>query len=364
MNTQKERTVFADKTMKRILLICTAVLLALMAGCALAEEQVYTSGAYSYTLDKYGEATILTMPGPEDPSGLLLVPAKVDGHKVEALDASCFPMETDEVMMPQGCYMRSHQQQTHEFRVYWYLDYEGIRELDIAKYLPHMLVKPGEYLLTGAAYRYDISGNWEKLTQDYYLYPTSVNGAKILMETSPDSVTSYTSGHFTYFKTSPETVAICYFDDQEARKVRVPDTLDGLTVVALMPRYGWGNAIYAPRAKEIILPDTLKIIGDNAIYSEDLKELNLPEGLEEIGAYSINAYPVKKLVLPSTLKKIGPYAFNGCRSLKQVTMGAGVEEIDPTSFEDTAKKFTIVAPKGSYAESYAKENKFGFKKAK
>ena len=45
-------------------------------------------------------------------------------------------------------------------------------------------------------------------------------------------------------------------------------------------------------------------------------------------------------------------------------MGAGVEDIDPTAFADTAKKFTIIAPKDSYAETYAKENGYGFKRAK
>ena len=200
--------------------------------------------------------------------------------------------------------------------------------------------------------------------QDYYLFPDSVGGAKIWMYTSPESVTSYTCGDFTYFKLSPDTAAICGFGDEECRKVKVPETLDGLTVTALMVRYGWGNAIYAPLAREIFLPDTLKVIGDDAIHADMMWTLYLPEGLEEIGANAVHAYTMTELTLPASLRKIGRNAFNGCGSLKQVTMGAGVEEIDPTAFADTAKKFTIYAPKGSYAEAFAKENKYGFKPVK
>ena len=103
--------------------------------------------------------------------------------------------------------------------------------------------------------------------------------------------------------------------------MNVPETLDGLTVVALTTRYGWGVAINAALAKEITLPATLKVIGDYAIYAPEVKELVIPEGVEEIGGWSIETYSVKKMTMPSTLRKIGPRAFNGCRSLKQVTMG-------------------------------------------
>ena len=348
----------------RALALC--LLFILVAGCAAADgEKVHTSGGYSYTLDSYDRATLLTAPAPADPSEPMVIPAKVKGHQVVSVDASCIPEDVGEVLMPQGAFMRHYQKQSHEFRAYWYLDYEGIQEIGRANEVPNCYVKKGDYLLTGSAYRYALSGDWEKLVQDYYLYPTSVGGAKIWMETSPDSVTSYTSGSYTYFKTSPETVAICYFRDEESRKIKVPETLDGLTVVALMTRYGWGNAIYAPLAKELILPATLKIIGDYGIYAPEVKELTLPEGLEEIGGYSINMNGLKKLTLPSTLKKIGPGAFNGSRGLKQITIPAGVEEIDPTAFEDLEKKkLTIYAPKGSYAESFAKKYKYKVKRAK
>ena len=115
---------------KRILwALAACLLLVLAAGGAQAEgEKVYTSGDYSYTLNSYGEATLLSMPAPEDAAEPLLVPSVVKGHKVIYLDASCVPVDVDEVLLPQGCFMRHYQMQTHEFRAYWYLDYERIRE--------------------------------------------------------------------------------------------------------------------------------------------------------------------------------------------------------------------------------------------
>ena len=59
---------------KRILwALAACLLLVLAAGGAQAEgEKVYTFGDYSYTVNSYGEATLLSMPAPEDAAEPLL----------------------------------------------------------------------------------------------------------------------------------------------------------------------------------------------------------------------------------------------------------------------------------------------------
>ena len=68
--------------------------------------------------------------------------------------------------------------------------------------------------------------------------------------------------------------------------------------------------------------------------------------------------------MPSTLRKIGYCAFGECTGLKKITIGAGVEEIDPDAFAFGAKKLTIIAPEGSYAAEFAVQNGFNYQPAK
>ena len=417
---------------KKILPVLLA--LGLMFACALGqaagEEKTYASGGFTYSLDKYDRATVLTTPdlGTDIP-GLWLMPPTLDGHPLQYLNPSCVPEDIDAILLPSRCYLNHRQPFTHEITVYHYLDFDEIQTLEW-EYYPHVSVKPGEMLLSGKMIRYRRDGSWDTLTQDYYLYPTRVNGIKIWHNIAPESVTTYTSGEYSYYKLSPDTVNICRYKDDEIRKVRVPETLDGMTVVSIAGFSGYGAAIDTQLAKEILLPATLKTIGTTAIFSNELKSLTLPEGLEEIGDLAIHAGGITKITLPSSLRvigslflsanvrkltvpdgveeiryqafqnldlttltlpvsireipakmcyrqdqltkvtipasvtSIGASAFEGCKKLKQVTMGAGVEQIDPTAFANGGKKLTIIAPKGSYAETFAKKNGYSFKKGK
>ena len=303
---------------------------------------VITSGDSSYKLDQYDRATVLTMNGATDQDGLWLVPRMMDGHPVEQVRADCIPDDVYEILMPNGCFLRVRKMLAHEIRIYWYLDYEAIQELD-GFYIPHNRVRPGELLLSGSAFLYRTNGDYDKLVQDYYAYPSEINGNRILINTDPKFISSYTCGPFTYYKTSPDTAAICSFSDQEALRVEVPESVDGLTVTALAPQYGWGHCIQAPQATEIVLPSTLTLLGDFAINAGELKSLTIPEGIEEIGECSVDAYDIKEIVLPSTLKRIGS-AFLRC-SVRNLVIPDSVTEICPNAFRDLELK-SLTLPAG------------------
>lgn len=83
-----------------------------------------------------------------------------------------------------------------------------------------------------------------------------------------------------------------------------------------------------------------------------------------------NRDELKNVILPDTLKEIGDYAFDECNNLKSITIPQSVETIGEMAFGYTfdysvfeVKKidgFTIYGYKDSAAEEYANENGFNF----
>ena len=89
----------------------------------------------------------------------------------------------------------------------------------------------------------------------------------------------------------------------------------------------------APAIQTIILPETLKEMGDGVFLGcEQLTSVTLPASLEKIGDY-LFAYCVnlQSAVLPDNLTKVGGYWFYGCESLSAVNLG-NVEFIGDYAF--------------------------------
>ena len=330
----------------------------------LKQDQVYTCGDYTYTLSKYEEAVIRSVPATDTP-GILLIPTTLDGYKVGYLEASCIPEDIHEVLMPPRSTIQGTAYLTHEVIEYLYLDYEYIRD-NIGKLSPRVFMEPDDLLLSGTPYRYAAGGKRENLVQDYYLYPTNVSGKKIRSELSHKYITLYTSGPYTYYKRSPETIGICGYSDKDAKKVTVPESVDGLTVTALGGLQDYATAFAVVNATEINLPSTLKVLGKNSLYSSKIKSLKLPEGLEEIGDGAIEAWSIKKMTLPSTLRSLGSFFMHTAVSnlvipdsvteisgyafeelfLKSLTLPAGLTEIPASLFRKQQLLTAITIPAG------------------
>ncbi|WP_072228520.1 leucine-rich repeat domain-containing protein, partial [Campylobacter coli] len=85
--------------------------------------------------------------------------------------------------------------------------------------------------------------------------------------------------------------------------------------------------------EEIILPDSLKSIGEYAFYDCCLKKLKLNEGLEVIENYAFyKCESLEEIILPDSLKSIGEYAFEKCSSLKNLNFNEGLEVIGENAF--------------------------------
>lgn len=63
---------------------------------------------------------------------------------------------------------------------------------------------------------------------------------------------------------------------------------------------------------------------------------------------------IPEIILPDTLTEIGAFAFKNCESITEITIPRSVTKIGKDAFKG-CKKLTIHTPKGSCAESYAKQ---------
>lgn len=101
---------------------------------------------------------------------------------------------------------------------------------------------------------------------------------------------------------------------------------------------------YSPQFfKEVVLPETIRVIGDHALsgvyYDNNNRDFTLPRDLEVIGDYAFKDNFItnkgKNLKLPAKLKSIGEAAFQGNR-LKAVTIPSTVASIGKYAFENNS----------------------------
>ena len=79
--------------------------------------------------------------------------------------------------------------------------------------------------------------------------------------------------------------------------------------------------------KKIVLPSTLKTIDMLAFFYTRVEEMNFPEGLDSIGFSAIYGTHLTEIVVPNTVKKIGNAAFADNRRLKKVILPEGLTGI-------------------------------------
>lgn len=88
--------------------------------------------------------------------------------------------------------------------------------------------------------------------------------------------------------------------------------------------------------REVTLPSTLTVTNAPFNRCSKLKKAVFSEGTEEIPSLCLSgAESVEEVVLPGSLKKILSGAFNGTTSLKSITLPEGLESIGISAFEES-----------------------------
>ena len=83
--------------------------------------------------------------------------------------------------------------------------------------------------------------------------------------------------------------------------------------------------------KNLMLPSTLKVIGESAFYNTRIEEVNLPEGLEKIEQGAFAGCNIKKVIIPASLNELPGFLFSMCPYLKEIYIPNHITKI-PNSF--------------------------------
>lgn len=138
----------------------------------------------------------------------------------------------------------------------------------------------------------------------------------------------------------------------------VSATLDGKDIPK--DKYYNDKTLYS-----IVIPGTVKTIGENAFYyAENLYEVIIEDGVEYIDASAFyGCGNLARVTLPSTLKGIGDYAFYGCADLTEIVIPETVTSIGKMAFYNCLKLESVNVPEkvtkiGAFAftNTYWREN--------
>lgn len=85
--------------------------------------------------------------------------------------------------------------------------------------------------------------------------------------------------------------------------------------------------------EKIIIPETVKNIGQYAFENSDLTSVTMPDSVTLIGYHAFyNCWRLTDVIIPNNVTSIESYAFYGCFRLMDVTIGNGVTNIGYRTF--------------------------------
>lgn len=79
--------------------------------------------------------------------------------------------------------------------------------------------------------------------------------------------------------------------------------------------------------KKLVLPSTVRAIGEVAFNMAYIEEIEFSEGLEKIGMSAFEGANLKKVILPSTCQELDGRVFAGCYYLKELWLPEGLKKI-------------------------------------
>lgn len=141
---------------------------------------------------------------------------------------------------------------------------------------------------------------------------------------------------------------------KSVRALLLPKTVQNSPVVCIAESAFSGNA----NLNSLVVEGALDSIQYLAFYQcRSLEKVSFLGPVKEICRSAFNACTsLRELRLPEGSEVISMRAFSACPQLERVVLPASIREIHPQAFE-RSPRVVIYAPKGSYAEQFARENK-------
>ena len=156
--------------------------------------------------------------------------------------------------------------------------------------------------------------------------------------------TAYTSADGVLFDKAKKTL-IKYPERRNATAYAIPAEVTNIESYAFE---------YTKNLTSVTIPTTVKKIGQGAFFRSGLTSAVIPDGVDTIASRTFGWCEKLALVtLPSSMKEIGFTAFYGCKSLKNITVGAktppAINENESVFGEVPVANVTLTVPKGSKA---------------
>lgn len=87
---------------------------------------------------------------------------------------------------------------------------------------------------------------------------------------------------------------------------------------------------------KVVLPESLKFIGESAFSNSSVNEIDFPKGLNNISYYAFrNCNALNEITIPGSVINIAEYAFYDCSSLAQINLEEGLKNIGNYAFSAT-----------------------------
>ena len=105
------------------------------------------------------------------------------------------------------------------------------------------------------------------------------------------------------------------------------------------------NYLGSPSLKEMVIPDSIKVICDNSISGFHIQNLTLTLGLKKIGYSNFqNCTDLIEVRIPDSVIELGSDAFYGCKSLQKVYLSNSLKTISSFSFNKCTSLNNIAIP--------------------
>ncbi len=130
----------------------------------------------------------------------------------------------------------------------------------------------------------------------------------------------------------------------EDLQVIVPSTVDGCTVTRI-DESAFYDYWHPENIESVILPGTIKEIGENAFRECKIKTIEIPSSVSTIEEEAfMDCTSLEKIVLPDSVTSLGESVFRGCSSLTQIELSDSLTKLDDSLFQGCSSLVNITIP--------------------
>ena len=292
----------------------------------------YTSGYYTYTVDKNEKATIVDVD--TSISGNVVVPSIIDGYVVSQIGDFAFEKCSliTELFLPDSLIQ---------------IGYSAFKGCDsiVSLTIPFL----GE----------NISSN-DKNGVLGYIFGYSETEEDGAIEQYKDWALNKWIQYYYYI---PQTLRSVTVTQDPTISTNAFYNCSFLTEINIPSAESIGSSAFSNCSGlvEYAIPETVTLINSSAFEKcSNLVSVTIPDTVSEISQYAFkDCSNLETVYLPSKLESIGQYAFDNCSNLSVLHISETVTSIGRSVFYN-CDKLTVLGYAGSFAELYCNENNIRF----